>query len=643
MSSARVTVSVVLVSVVALGLPLVPTSSPAPTEVSPDVEVTTLASVDESGLAEPDVAESAVPAESSDAEVAAGGDDDTLEGSLVALTGEVDVAEVAVLGVTWDRGDTPAEVAVRVSDGDDWGDWYSLPLDDEHGPDPESDEAAQARPGTEPMVITGDQNDVQVRVVAASGANVRGARLEVVDPGRSAYDEDAGRPAAGTAAAASQRPAILSRSQWGADESLRGEPNYGIVRAGFVHHTVNANDYTAAEVPAIIRGIYAFHVKSRGWSDIGYNFLVDRFGRIWEGRYGGVERAVVGAHTLGYNGTAFAMGAIGTFTSATPPAAVLDAFGRLFAWKMTIHDVDASRPVNVAGEVRPAVSGHRDVNSTQCPGDALYSQLGRVRALVTAYQGTVPALSMRRDVDNREDPDVLVVASNGYLSLLPGTGRTLGDARRLGGGWNAMNALVTPGDWDGDGADDFLARRASDGALLLYASNGTGGFRSGRQVGSGWQAITAIVPAGDWDSDGDPDLLARRRDGSLWLYRGDGRGGFAGAVQVGRGWNSVTAIVGPGDWNGDGAPDLLARFQDGSLWIYPGRGDGAFRGRSKVGVGWNAMDTIVGAGDVDGDGSVDVLARRSDTGEARLYPGNGRGGWKTPTSVGDWSSWTIIT
>ena len=95
---------------------------------------------------------------------------------------------------------------------------------------------------------------------------------------------------------------------------------YGTIKAGFVHHTVNANDYTAEQVPAIIRGIYAYHTQSRGWSDIGYNFLVDRFGRIWEGRYGGVDRPVVGAHTLNYNEESFAMSAIGNFETAQPSA-----------------------------------------------------------------------------------------------------------------------------------------------------------------------------------------------------------------------------------------------------------------------------------------------------------------------------------
>ena len=116
-------------------------------------------------------------------------------------------------------------------------------------------------------------------------------------------------------------PTIYSRAQWGADESIRNKSalRYGTVSAGFVHHTVNANDYTEAQVPGIMRSIYAYHVKSRGWSDIGYNFLVDRFGRIWEGRYGGVDKNVVGAHTLGYNDYSFAMSAIGNFDVVEPP------------------------------------------------------------------------------------------------------------------------------------------------------------------------------------------------------------------------------------------------------------------------------------------------------------------------------------
>ena len=114
-------------------------------------------------------------------------------------------------------------------------------------------------------------------------------------------------------------PQIYSRADWGADERMRDCcVEYGEVHAGFVHHTVNANDYTRREVPAILRGIYAYHTQSRGWRDIGYNFLIDRFGRIWEGRYGGITMPVVGAHTLDYNENSFAASAIGNYETAQP-------------------------------------------------------------------------------------------------------------------------------------------------------------------------------------------------------------------------------------------------------------------------------------------------------------------------------------
>ena len=249
---------------------------------------------------------------------------------VVAITAALEVPDVAVLGVTWDPGASPAEVAIRLREGAVWTPWTPLPLSAEHGPDPGAAEDVGARPGSDPVVVSEDEVDVQVRVSGEEGGEVDGLRLEVVDAGESAADAAVGTAAPGTADAAPARPAVLTRQQWGADESIRGAPSYGRVRAGFVHHTVSSNSYTADQVPAIIRGIYAYHVKSRGWKDIGYNFLVDRFGRIWEGRYGGVDRPVIGAHTSGYNGEAFAMSAIGDFTSTTPSDAVIDAYGRLF-------------------------------------------------------------------------------------------------------------------------------------------------------------------------------------------------------------------------------------------------------------------------------------------------------------------------
>ena len=163
--------------------------------------------------------------------------------------------------------------------------------------------------------------------VAGRGVARPGDRVETESPrGRRGAAGARRTTAAGEDAIALQaastsapRPTIFTREQWGADERMRdGRPSYGSISAGFVHHTVNANDYSRDDVPGMLRSIYAYHTQSRGWSDIGYNFLVDKFGRIWEGRYGGVARPVVGAHTLGYNDDSFAMSAIGNFETARP-------------------------------------------------------------------------------------------------------------------------------------------------------------------------------------------------------------------------------------------------------------------------------------------------------------------------------------
>ncbi len=110
---------------------------------------------------------------------------------------------------------------------------------------------------------------------------------------------------------------------WGADESIRrGPPSYAAdVRFAIVHHTAGRNDYTRAEAPAIVRGIQLFHVQGNGWNDIGYNFLVDRFGTIYEGRFGGVDRNVIGAHALGFNTGSVGIALLGTYGNTKPSPA----------------------------------------------------------------------------------------------------------------------------------------------------------------------------------------------------------------------------------------------------------------------------------------------------------------------------------
>ncbi|MEO6826813.1 MAG: FG-GAP-like repeat-containing protein [Microbacteriaceae bacterium] len=155
------------------------------------------------------------------------------------------------------------------------------------------------------------------------------------------------------------------------------------------------------------------------------------------------------------------------------------------------------------------------------------------------------------------------------------------------------NTTRPPHDFNGDGHPDVLAKSAG-GLLWLYPGDGTGGWLGGpSQVGSGWNSMSAIVAPGDFNGDGNPDVLARNGNGVLWLYPGDGAGGWGARSQVGSGWNSMSAILGPGDFNGDGHSDVLARNGNGVLWLYPGDGTGGWLGRSQVGSGWNSMSVIL--------------------------------------------------
>lgn len=294
-----------------------------------------------------------------------------------------------VLGVTWPEGSVGAgdRIEIRQRDGATWGAWSELHAEEEHAPDPGTAEAERARGGTDPYITTADA--VQVRVVGTTPSSGRSARLDVVDPRASRGDRAA--VTAGAAAAGSVRPTIYTRAQWGADERLRqGTPSYGTIKAAVVHHTVGTNSYTADQVPAILRGIYDFHVNGRGWDDVGYNFLIDRFGRIWEGRAGGVDQPVVGAQAGGFNSQTFGASTLGDFSSVAPPSAVVTAQSKLTAWKLGLAHVDPTTTTVIDGKgTLPTVIGHRDLNSTSCPGGKYYARLADIRTAARAYQGTM--------------------------------------------------------------------------------------------------------------------------------------------------------------------------------------------------------------------------------------------------------------
>ncbi|WP_062645175.1 peptidoglycan recognition protein family protein [Streptomyces maremycinicus] len=196
------------------------------------------------------------------------------------------------------------------------------------------------------------------------------------------------------------RPSIVTRRGWGADEKLResGFRYTTKVKAAFVHHTASGNGYKCSQAPSVIRGIYRYHVKSMGWRDIGYNFLVDRCGKIYEGRAGGVAKPVLGAHTLGFNSNSMGIAVLGTFTSAKPTTATVNAVARLTAWKLGLFGANPKGKTylksgggNLYGKGKNVrlnvISGHRDGFATECPGRQLYGKLGSARSTAARYQG----------------------------------------------------------------------------------------------------------------------------------------------------------------------------------------------------------------------------------------------------------------
>jgi hypothetical protein len=186
-------------------------------------------------------------------------------------------------------------------------------------------------------------------------------------------------------------PPLLGREAWGANEAIRREaPRYApSVQFALVHHTAGSNSYTASQSAAIVRGIEIYHVQGNGWNDIGYNFLVDKYGQVFEGRYGGVDKNVIGAHAEGFNTGSTGVAVLGTYGSAAPSAAARTALANLLAWRLDVAHVDPLSTLTwvSGGNARfasgvpvmlRAVSGHRDTGFTTCPGAALYAQLGAI-------------------------------------------------------------------------------------------------------------------------------------------------------------------------------------------------------------------------------------------------------------------------
>ena len=276
-----------------------------------------------------------------------------------------------LVGMNW-SGTAAPDAEIRVRRGSGWSRWQHLGVHGEGGTDP---------------VWVGRARTVQYRL----SRRVPGLRLHYVAVGR--------RPAR---ARASQTPGTpfpyVSREDWGADQCQpRAAPDYGEVKAVAVHHTVSLNDYTPEEAPQIVLAICRYHRNSNGWNDIGYNALVDKYGTIYEGRAGGLDQGVIGAHAQGFNSQSAGVSNIGDYTAVAASDAALTATANYIRWKLAVHGQPLSGPVTLtsaggsesrygagARVTLDRVVGHRDLGKTACPGDELYTQLDDIRNRVVS-------------------------------------------------------------------------------------------------------------------------------------------------------------------------------------------------------------------------------------------------------------------
>lgn len=251
------------------------------------------------------------------------------------------------------------------------------------------------KPAVVPEVLTAEAE-------AASAVNAELAPLgaSVIPALTKAETEEAANVAPGAKPYIGPRPGIITRKGWGADEKLR-ERQFAYtktVKAAFVHHSATGNNYTCKQAPSVLRSIYRYHVKSSGWRDFGYNFAVDKCGNIYEGRAGGVTKAVLGAHTLGFNSNTMGIAVLGSYSSTNPPAAAVTAVSKLTAWKLGLFGANpkgkvtltsgGSNKYKAGAKVKMnVISGHRDGFATECPGARLYKKLGKARTSSAKLQG----------------------------------------------------------------------------------------------------------------------------------------------------------------------------------------------------------------------------------------------------------------
>jgi hypothetical protein len=412
---------------------------------------------------------------------------------------------LGVLGA--DRGGLGLEVRVRELRGA-WSPWVPLGAGHHHRPD-----TGTGAHASDP-VWAGGADELQLRAARRPGRALAVRFVSVPASARRVI-----RPSARIAQAGGP-PTIIPRAAWGGDSvPPRSAPDFGDVQVAFVHHTVSANDYAPEDSAGIVLSMAKYHRDTNGWNDLGYNFVVDKYGQIFEGRAGGIDQAVIGAQAQGYNSHSTGVANIGTFTDVGQTDAALDAMSKLIAWKLPLHGApvtgqivltsgggDLNRYKSGTPVTLERISGHRDGDATECPGNALYAQLPDLRRRAAGIAPAAPVASVALDMAT---PAKMVSYGDELVlrgTLLRGDGSAIAGQRVLvqkqgksgwvtvaraqsgdDGGWTASVAWRAAGKIRARAAVTGAAVEATDGVQVgcspvLTAKAKTTRVKAGRSV-----------------------------------------------------------------------------------------------------------------------------------------------------------------
>ncbi|KAA8818888.1 hypothetical protein CSQ85_06570 [Bifidobacterium rousetti] len=356
------------------------------------------------------------------------------------VTVSAELSGLATVGVTWKQqdmkdADKAPTYQLRYFRDNAWSDWQTIPsVDDDFG-----------KMGVSPSYYVGDATKVEAQLTPAAGQTLTEAKLVTIDSGYSAVGdaqtsayrsesseskadttdkasvddtypvEEAGAvrsaisasttatPTVRTATAVTATGRIHTREEWWVpgNPAMTWRPKRDSHWKGaIVHHTVDRNDYTQAEVPAMINGIYLFHNTQRGWGDVGYQLIVDRFGGIWEGRDEGAANQVVpasqveGAQAVGFNRDTFGVAMLGSYhLDVAPTDAQIESTAAAIAWEFKALGIPSPFGTFQFQGTQQRVTGHGDpshyiggdLNHTLCPGQQVWDRMEIIRARVLGY------------------------------------------------------------------------------------------------------------------------------------------------------------------------------------------------------------------------------------------------------------------